>query len=63
MTCDVRCLTCLQLRDADVWVGVVASHVYWGVWGLLQVSATAVIEGHGDDDFDTALAAFVTCDA
>lgn len=31
------CLTCCQLRDSDVWVGVIASHVYWGVWGLLQV--------------------------
>lgn len=26
-----------ELRDSDVWVGVIASHVYWGVWGLLQV--------------------------
>ena len=43
--CDVRCniLTRIQLGDADLWVGVIASHVYWGVWGLLQVLAVAMV--------------------
>ena len=41
--CDVGLLTRIQLRDADVWVAVIASHVYWGVWGLLQVMLAAAL--------------------
>ena len=37
----MSCVTRPQLSDSDVWVGVISSHVYWGVWGLLQVCFSA----------------------
>lgn len=58
---EASCLTCCQLRDSDVWVGVIASHVYWGVWGLLQVVHEALVVSPRSQLFMLLLLCAVRC--